>query len=321
MKIELMRHTVEPEELLEELVELSYRTQHFPKHPALVEFKSGRQVPLTQLKNLTMIPKPGTVIPGFEKDDVEVVKVIPRTAEKAVRFAIAIGHFALFRQVTVTWRVELSRKSVLHYLRYQHTAENMVSQKYLDQGQFEFIMPTTRDYPPEELMVYKEAMQTIQSYYERLRNFGWDPEDARLVYPNSALQKFIFTANMETMRRLFDILCDEDYVDEMHRFGLAMLATIKKVMPAFVYDYRFYSRNDDGHIYAKRRRRKGGDNVKVNWTDPNWMEEDEKRETDEVCRLQEKIPNELINFANEGQRFFTVVPENEIPEPEHWETE
>ena len=260
--IYLLSSTPNAGELLEKIAGISYQTQGFDRKvaPKMIKFASGRQVPYSQF-NLEEEPVLGEPLPGYSKDDEFVAEVIPATYEKVVKFILAIGHHALLRNMHATFMLEnISRKSALHFLRYEFASTNMRSQKYLDQGSFEYVLPEPDECNPGDRAAIGSCMRQIQEMYERLRSRGIDSEWSRGVLGNITAQTMTFTTNFEQLRHMCDCLCGDNYVDENQKIMMDILKIMKDVAPVFFHDFTI---NDDGSAY--RRGMKYSRNKHVNW--------------------------------------------------------
>jgi thymidylate synthase (FAD) len=279
-EIELWAITPNAGELIERIASLSYVTQRFNERiaPKMIKFKSGRTVPFEQFK-LDEDPVIGQPLPGYKKDDVVVADVIPASYEKVVKFVIAIGHHSLLRNVWMTFVIRnITRKGALHFLRYQFCHTNMRSQKYLDQGSFEYLLPEGKWAEPGARQRISRCMDTIQSQYEELRALGLDTEWSRGVLPNITAQTMTICTNMEQFRHMVDCLCDDDYVGENQEVMMDMLEQAYKAAPIFFYDYEI----DWEARTARRRGKKYARNKHVNWTLPTSMKSEYGIEVVEV---------------------------------------
>ena len=262
--IYLLSVTPNPGELLETIAGISYQTQRFDQkvQPKLIKFASGRCVPYSEF-NLENDPVLGEPLPGYSKDDEFVAEVIPATWEKVVKFILAIGHHAMLRNMHATFMFKnISRKSALHFLRYEFAATNMQSQKYKDQGEFEYVLPEPGECKPGDRATIGSCMRQIQTMYEQLRKLGLDSEWSRGVYPNICAQTMTFTTNFEQLRHMCDCLCGDDYVDENQKIMMDILTIMKAEAPVFFHDFIL----DDTGTSAYRRGSKYSRNKFVNWT-------------------------------------------------------
>jgi thymidylate synthase ThyX len=263
-EISLMAMTPNPGQLVEQIASLSYVTQRFGEriHPKLIKFASGRTVPYAQF-DLDENPVLGEPLPGYSKDDEMVVQVIPASYERVVKFVLAVGHHALLRNCNATFMLRnITRKGALHFLRYQFCHFNMQSQKYKDQGDFEYLLPGMSEAPAGTRKMLRNYMGTIQSMYEELRKTGIDPEWSRGVYPNVIAQTMTMTTNFEQLRHIFDCLSNDDYVGENQEIVMDMLKIMKVEAPEFFHDFHI---EEDGRG-AHRSGAKYSRNKNVNWS-------------------------------------------------------
>lgn len=265
--ITLLSMTPNPGELIEKILSISYVTQRFGEKikPKMIKFKSGRQVPYAEFK-LGTEPTIGQPLPGYKKDDVVVAEIIPASYVKAVKFAIAIGHTSLLRNCHATFMFEnITRKGALHFLRYGFVVTNFQSQKYKNQGDFQYVMPERDEASDADRVKIRSYMATIQRMYEDLRTTGIDPEWSRCVYPNNIAQTMTFTTNFEQIRHMCDCLCDDDYVSENQVVMMDILRIMKKEAPEFFFDFHIR----EGGVSAYRSGAKYSRNKKVNWSLPD----------------------------------------------------
>lgn len=263
-KITLLNITQDPGKLIEDIAKLSYQTQRFyeKEHPKLIKFASGRSVPYDQF-GLECEPEIGKPLPGYLKDDMYVAEIIPASWERVVKFVLAVGHHSLLECCTATFLLEnITRKGALHFLRYKFCAFNMQSQKYKNQGDFEYLLPGADEAPPGVRDAMKSYMATLQNMYETLRKTGIDAEWSRCPYPNNIAQTMTMSTNFRQWRHIFDCLCGDDYVPENRKIVMEMLHIFKKEVPEFFYDFIL----SDDREFATRKGAKYARNKKVNWT-------------------------------------------------------
>jgi len=264
--IYLMSMTPNPGELVEKIGSISYQTQRFfdKIHPKMIKFKSGRQVPFAEFK-LESDPELGKSLPGYSKDDEMVVEIIEPSYTRVVKFLMAIGHHAMLRNCYATFMLEnITRKGALHFLRYQFCHTNFSSQKYKNQGDFEYLLPDENNCPPGVRTELANCMEVIQTMYEFLRKTGVDTEWSRGVYPNITAQTMTLTTNFEQIRHMCDCLCGDDYVGENQEIMIDILKIMKKEAPEFFHDFVM---SEDGRS-AKRRGARYARNKHVNWMLP-----------------------------------------------------
>ena len=239
LKVTLLNITQNPGELIEQCAAISYVTQRFFEriHPARVVFKSGRTVNLEELK-LDHVPVQGEVIPGFTKDDKYVYRIEPASYENVVRWLRKLGHWKLFAMPVATFKIEgISRKSALHYLRYEFLVTNMQSQKYQLQDGFRYVLPDEGEESPETIKEIENCYKTIQSMYERLRLTNCDAEWARIVLPNGTAQTMTISTNFLQWEHILRCLLPETYVNENRKVAIQIVNHLKREAPVFFEEF------------------------------------------------------------------------------------
>lgn len=228
LEVEVLGITPNAAEIVEQTAAISYVTQRFDERisPAKVIFKSGRTLLLSELK-LNHVPVPGEPITGFTKDDQYVSQVLEPSCYNVIRWLRKIGHHKLFEIPTATFLIKgLSRKSTLHYLRYEFLTTNMRSQKYHPQDQFDYVLPEFPEQPKAVIKKLGKCMSEIQTMYEELREMGADPEWARGVLPNITAQTWVIHTNFRQWRHILQCLVPEDYVGENQKLAIALLEVL-----------------------------------------------------------------------------------------------
>lgn len=265
-RLKLLNVTQNPGELVEDIASISYRTQRFyeKKRPKIVKFKSGRTIPFSEL-GLSEDPIIGEPLPGYKKDDVIVTEILQPSWVKVVKFLFSIGHHSIFRCCNATFLFEnITRKSALHFLRYQFCHTNMQSQKYKNQGDFEYVLPDELEATFAERLKLQSYMTALQNMYNSLKRTNLDAEWMRSCYPNNIAQTMTFSTNFEQLRHMCDCLCGDDYVSENRDIMMDILKIMKKEAPVFFYDFII---SEDGKS-ARRKRYRKSRNKQVNWTLP-----------------------------------------------------
>lgn len=246
LKVTPLHITPNAAEVVEQIAAISYITQRFSERisPAKVVFKSGRTLPLSELK-LNYIPKPGDIIPGFTKDDQTVALLREPSSFNVVRWLRKLGHLKPFEVPTATFKIEgLSRKSTLHYLRYEFISTNMQSQKYHPQDQFNYVLPEPGEESPEVIAKLVKCMENIQGMYEDLRAMGADPEWARGVYPNLTAQVWTISTNLRQWRHILSCLVPEEYVGENQKLAITILKLLKNNPHSAIFFEDFVEQQD-----------------------------------------------------------------------------
>ena len=143
-------------------------------------------------------------------------------ADRLIRHIMNSGHTSTIEHLNFTFAIEgVSRSLLAQITRHRHLSFSVQSQRYVKFGSsdknegFDFILPPTvteektadmydfvygtpiRDRPSTE--IYEEAMEVIQTAYDKLRKAGVPAEDARMVLPNAATTNLVMTGNLRSL--------------------------------------------------------------------------------------------------------------------------
>lgn len=122
---------------------------------------------------------------------------------KFVMARVKEGHLSLGRHAHATFKVSCSRACAMQWLRSKFLEFTMRSQRYCNEGDFEFIIPPSIDYEIEtmknhnEYLGFVDIIHKIKEAYKELIRYGVKKEDARYVLPNACLTEFYVTGNFQ----------------------------------------------------------------------------------------------------------------------------
>ena len=165
---------------------------------------------------------------------------------------MSLGHESPIEHVTFTFGIEgISRACSLQLVRHRIASYSQKSQRYVDETQFEYVIPEAMEADPVTEIIYKETMQIIQERYDALRDIlitryvkdGMDKkdaekkanEDARMVLPNACCTSIIVTMNVRSLFNFFKHRCCNraqweirEMADEMYKLCYAVAPNIFK---------------------------------------------------------------------------------------------
>lgn len=176
--------------------------------------------------------------------------------EKFLNRLVSLGHESPTEHVTFTFGIEGVSRSLTHQLvRHRLASYSQKSQRYVKEGQFEFVTPPEIENLPEAKEAFLKAMaDDVESYnaladilfkkhYEDMISSGMDEkkaktaaekkaiEDARYVLPNACETKIIVTMNTRSLMNFFRHRCCERAQWEIRDLACRMLNLVKEVAP------------------------------------------------------------------------------------------
>ena len=218
LKVELIRHTPEPEKTIAAAAKLCYS-------------KTG--------------------INGI-LDDLDDEK-----SEKFLELLMNLGHESPIEHVSFTFGVEgvsrvLTHQLVRHRIGCSYSQQ---SQRYVKLDQFEYIIPPQIEEIEEARNVFVKAMEKDQKVYDELvdilykKNYSrliregknkksasleaekLSIEDARYVFPNACETKIVFTMSARALYHFFRLRCCERAQWEIRTMATEMLKKLRHVAP------------------------------------------------------------------------------------------
>ncbi len=179
--------------------------------------------------------------------------------EKTQKFLdrlMSMGHESPVEHISFTFGIEgVSRSLLAQFTRHRIASYSVKSQRYVSEGQFEFILPPEIEKIPEAKGEFLRAMdEDVKSYnkladilfekhYNNMLNDGMDEktaknaaekkaiEDARYVLPNACETKMIVTMNARSLMNFFNHRCCERAQWEIRDLACEMLRLVKDIAP------------------------------------------------------------------------------------------
>ena len=217
MNVELLQHTPEPEKIIAAAAKLCYSSSGIDG-----------------------------ILDGLDEDK----------TEKFLNRLMSLGHESPIEHITFTFGIEgVSRSLLAQFTRHRIASYSVKSQRYVKEGQFEFITPPEIENIPEAKEAFLKAMDDDVKAYNQLADIlyekhyaemiasGMDEksaknaaekkaiEDARYVLPNACETKMIATLNARSLMNFFHHRCCERAQWEIRDMACRMLALVKEVAP------------------------------------------------------------------------------------------
>lgn len=171
---------------------------------------------------------------------------------------VSMGHESPLEHVSFTFGIEGVSRSLTHQLvRHRLASYSQKSQRYVEEGQFEYIVPKVIEENPEAAALYELSMEQDQSAYDKLVDIITNDllekektklerdltnkefnalqkvayENARYVLPNACETKIIVTMNIRSLFNFFEHRCCNRAQDEIRDLADEMLRQCREVAP------------------------------------------------------------------------------------------
>ncbi len=179
--------------------------------------------------------------------------------EKTIAFVerlMSMGHESPLEHISFTFGIEgVSRSLLAQFTRHRIASYSVKSQRYVNEGKFEFITPPEIENEPEAKKLFLEAMEDdlrkynkiseilFKKHYDNMIKDGVSEkraknaaekkaiEDARYILPNACETKMIATFNARSLLNFFNHRCCERAQWEIRAMADEMLKLVKIYAP------------------------------------------------------------------------------------------
>ncbi len=180
----------------------------------------------------------------------------PEKVENFLNRLTSFGHSSPVEHASFTFAIEGVSRALTHQLvRHRLASFSQQSQRYVSEGQFDYVVPYEIAAIPEAKEEYLRAMENAQHSYdviaekliekhkadllaegksEKEAAYAAEKmgiEDARFVLPNGCETKIVVTMNARELLHFFEVRCCMRAQWEIRACAVQMLSEVKKVAP------------------------------------------------------------------------------------------
>lgn len=171
----------------------------------------------------------------YSSDSLESIatnKLSDSEVERRIRHLYNLGHLSPFEHASFTFGIEGVTRALLAQITRHRTGKFSVrSQRYVDEQQFEFVVPREIAEDDDLKADYLEMMDRLSHFYAKMREHGIKKEDARSVLPNACTTQLLFTIDARNLFNFFKLRLDVTAQAEIRECANKMLALVKEVAP------------------------------------------------------------------------------------------
>ena len=208
-----------------------------------------------KVRLITHTPDPERVIATaaklcYSSSDIESLMegLTPGKTEMFLNMLFSLGHESPIEHVSFTFAIEgISRACSLQLVRHRIASYSQKSQRYVNETQFEYVIPDA--IASDEIVndIYVDTMQMLQQRYDAIRaklinNYVKDcmdekaaekkaNEDARMVLPNACQTSIIVTMNVRSLFNFFKLRCCNRAQWEIRELAIEMYKLCENVAP------------------------------------------------------------------------------------------
>ena len=160
------------------------------------------------------------------------------SSDNFIRTAIKRGHESIIEHASATFRINGASRSFTHqFVRHRLASFSQQSQRYVDEAEFNYIIPPSILENPEAAELYRKYMVNTAETYSKLRQTGILKEDARFILPNALESEIVFTANFRELRTIFSLRLEKSAQWEIRKVCMDMLDIMKQEAPSVFGDF------------------------------------------------------------------------------------
>lgn len=142
------------------------------------------------------------------------------------------GHLSPFEHASFTFGIEgVSRSLLAQITRHRIASFSVQSQRYVDEDNFEYVVPPEIEENEWAKDAYLECMHRNAATYKLFKTLRYRIEDARFVLPNACTTKMMVTMNARSLLNFFSLRCCNRAQWEIREVAWQMLKLVKEVAP------------------------------------------------------------------------------------------
>ena len=167
-------------------------------------------------------------------------------AAKFIEGILKKGHESVIEHESISVRIICDRGVTHEIVRHRLVAYSQESTRYCNyKGGVTFVIPPWVKLPPGEQpylegrpsmwewvnWLWFDAMQDSETVYKELLNYGWSPQQARSVLPNSLKTEIVMTANIREWRHILKLRTSKAAHPQMIEVMLPILNEFQSKIP------------------------------------------------------------------------------------------
>jgi len=153
------------------------------------------------------------------------------TLQRVIK-CIENGHHSIVEHINFSFRVTgLSRAASHQLVRHRIASYSQKSQRYVEEGNFKYVVPPSIEDNKEAKRIFTETMDTIKDVYSKLREMKVRKEDARFVLPNACETHIVFTMNLRSLFNFWILRRDKSAQWEIRELAEETLKLVLDVLP------------------------------------------------------------------------------------------
>jgi thymidylate synthase (FAD) len=170
-------------------------------------------------------------------------KITNDSAKDFVKMILKRGHLSVIEHQSVSVRFICDRGVSHEIVRHRLASYTQESTRYCNYTKGKFgseitvIEPCFWSQDDERYKVWKQAIEQIESAYNKLVELGATPQEARSILPNSLKTEIVVTMNLREWRHFFTMRTSAAAHPQMREVAIPLLKEFQKQIPIIFDDF------------------------------------------------------------------------------------
>ena len=170
-------------------------------------------------------------------------KITNDSAKDFVKMILKRGHLSVIEHQSVSVRFICDRGVSHEIVRHRLASYTQESIRYCNYTKGKFgseitvIEPCFWSQDDEKYKVWKQAIEQIETAYNRLVELGATPQEARSILPNSLKTEIVVTMNLREWRHFFTMRTSPAAHPQMREVAIPLLKEFQKQIPIIFDDF------------------------------------------------------------------------------------
>jgi thymidylate synthase (FAD) len=163
----------------------------------------------------------------------QLLERAPEQAPRLLRKILELGHLSVLEHANFTFGIEGISRACSHQLvRHRIASYSQQSQRYVShEAPFEAVVPVSIAARPALATRFEAHLTAAHELYRELLEAGIPAEDARFVLPNAAATKLVMTMNARELHHFFTLRCCRRAQWEIRAMAREMLHLTRHAAP------------------------------------------------------------------------------------------
>lgn len=177
-------------------------------------------------------------------------KITLASAKKFVDARLKQGHHSIIEHENISVKIICDRGVTHEIVRHRLVAYSQESTRYCNyKGGVTFVIPSWFAYKEEGKFTKRDTcghnqaerqwfrhMLDCEAMYLELLDFGWSPQQARSVLPNSLKTEIVMTANIREWRHILKLRTSQAAHPQMREVMIPILQELRRKIPILFED-------------------------------------------------------------------------------------